>query len=138
MKIYEENNTVVIVLEKGEKIIESLKKIGENLNLIGNFTGIGAVAWATLGFGDPKTGKYITKTFSDEYELLALTGNITVDTTGERVVHAHIILGEKNFNVIGGHLVEGEVSITAEIFFNRIKTKIKRKKVEGTEFKLIM
>ncbi len=137
MKFFEEEQNVAIILEKGEKIIESIKEVAKNLNLSGCFTGIGALAWAELAYGDAKTGKYSTERFTEGYELLSLIGNVTRDENGEVIVHCHVVLSDRNHNVIGGHLVEGEVSITSEIFFNKIKTTLMRRKLEGTDFKLI-
>jgi len=138
MKIFEiDEDTIAIILDKGDKIIESLKKASDKLNISGYFNGIGATKWVELAYGDAKEGKYLIKRIEEECEILALNGNVTKNNLGETIIHAHIILGKRDYSVIGGHLVEGEISITAEIFFKKTKTTLIREKVEGTEFQLI-
>ena len=137
MKVFEDEGTVIVVLEPGDKIIDSLKKIAKEKNINGYFKGIGAVKWAEIGYGDAKTGKYNIKRVTGGFEVLGLNGNITLVETGEIIIHAHILLGDREHRVLGGHLIEGEVSITCEIFINRIKTKLQRERLGETDFKVI-
>jgi len=138
MKIFDMgDDTFAIILEKGEKIIQALKRISSERNLFGYFSGIGAVDWVKIGFGDVSTGKCIVKEYEGDFEILSLVGNISKNVQGEVVVHAHILIGDKDFNVLGGHLFEGKISITAEIFFKRTKGKLLRKRLGGTEFQLV-
>lgn len=137
MKVFEDERTLVVVLEKGDKIIESLKKVANEKKTFGSFAGIGAVSWAEIAYGNAETGEYEIKKYAGGYEVTNLTGNITVDENDNIVIHAHITLGDKDHNAITGHLIEGEISITCEIFIQKTSLKLKRKPIEGTSFKTI-
>jgi len=137
MRFFEDENTFVVILEKGEKIIESLRKIVEEKRVFGYFTGIGAVSWAEIAYGNAETGGYEIKKFSGGFEVTNLTGNITLDEKNETIIHVHITLSGKDHRTIAGHLIEGEVSITCEIFITKINLKLKRRPLDGTSFKVI-
>ncbi len=137
MRVFEDEETIIVVLELGDKIIESLKKIAEEKNINGYFKGIGAVKWAEIGYGDAETGEYHVKKVTGGFEVLGLNGNITLDENGEPIIHAHILLGDKEHKVLGGHLMEGEISITCEIFVKKIKTRLQRERLGQTNFKVI-
>jgi len=137
MKIFEDENSVAIVLEKGEKIIESLKTLVSEKRIFGYFKGIGAVKWVEIAYGDADTGEYLVEKYEDGYEILGLNGNITLDENGDPIVHAHILLGDREHRAIGGHLMEAEVSITCEIFLTKTNLKLKRKRLGETSFKVI-
>ncbi|MCK4532030.1 MAG: DUF296 domain-containing protein, partial [Candidatus Aenigmarchaeota archaeon] len=46
---------------------------------------------------------------------------------GKLKVHAHVIIGDKEFRTFGGHLVEGIVLPTCEIVFFPFEEMIERK-----------
>ena len=137
MKVFNGGDVLVIVLEKGEKVVESLKKVASERDAFGFFKGIGAVKWAELAYGDAETGEYLIEKHSDGYEVLGLNGNITLDENGDVLVHAHIVLGDREHRAFGGHLVEGEVSITLEVFLVRTGLRLQRKRLGYTSFKII-
>lgn len=127
MKYLKENDRYVLILHRGDKINESIKKlaIAEKIENA-SYTGIGGADVLTLGYLDLKTKLYVEKEFSAYYEILNLTGNIsTLD--GESFCHTHITLSDTEFNCFGGHLVEGQIAVTAEIFIYTGETKLERK-----------
>lgn len=105
----------MLVLEQGNELIGSIKKIAEKINLSGaTVMGIGAITNAKIGYYSLETKEYEWKIFSEVYELVSLNGNIS-KYNDEYVVHLHVALGDQNHNIIGGHLSEAIVAVTAEI-----------------------
>lgn len=105
----------VISLERGEPIIEALTDFCRRRKInAGSFTGIGSCRGARLGFFDANRKKYRFKKFQGDYEIAALVGNIS-SMRGRPFVHAHAILGGRDFRAIAGHFKEAEVSAACEI-----------------------
>ncbi len=127
----------VIVLKKGEKIIEELRGFIEREKInSGCFNAIGAVSTVELGHYDLKRGDYTTRKFERPLEIVSLMGNVT--TTGEeRVVHGHILVGTGEMFVYGGHLKEATVAATCEIILREFKVGVSRKYDKEIQLNLI-
>jgi len=114
MLISGHNSMKVIVLQKGERIMETLKSLAVEKSLRGFFIGIGAVRDPEIGYYDSGRREYLRMKLRGNYEVVGLIGNI-VDGPSGPIVHAHISLGGKNGEVLGGHLFEAKTSVTLEI-----------------------
>lgn len=115
MKTFEENGRVMVIVERGELLVESLTKHCLVNNLHGGFiTGLGALTDVQLGFYHLHRKNYERKTFSKEYELLSLNGNIALKDEAP-FIHVHAVLGDEDFSAFGGHLFEARVAVTAEV-----------------------
>ncbi len=103
-------------LDRGEEVIESLKNLARKLGWrSATFTGIGALDRLDVGYFDVKEKEYLRGRLEDSHELLSLKGNIAIGPDDELVIHAHVVLGDRDMHVYGGHLFKGYVSVTAEI-----------------------
>ncbi len=107
----------LIVLDRDQHVVQTLTEYAREHKIQGGvLTGIGALKDAELGYYELHKKDYIRKTFRDEdFELLALNGNVSL-RDGAPYVHVHTALGRADFSVIGGHLFEARVAVTAEIF----------------------
>lgn len=124
-------------LERGEKVMESLLKFIKKYKIRSGFmVGLGACEDLKLGYFDAVKGKYKDKVFKGEYEVTNLTGNIAY-LEKEPIVHAHITLSDSKFNGIAGHLWEGIVSGTMEIYIMSFGIKIMRARDEETGLNLL-
>ena len=120
-------NNLVIRIDKGEEVISCLKKACEENGIkAGSLTGIGALSKAEVGLIDLKTKQYKTKKFEGIYEVVSLTGNVTI-MDGQVRLHLHIALGDEDLNLIGGHLFSGEVGVTCEVIITKLDMNIGRK-----------
>ncbi len=119
MLIQNHKSQYLVVLDKEQNIITTLTEIAVSHEILGGYiTGIGAVKNVELGYYELEAQDYIRKTFSDEdYELISLNGNITL-RDGKPYVHLHTSIGRSDFSVLGGHLFEAQVAVTAEIYIN--------------------
>lgn len=116
----------LIKLEIGDRIVSSLNSLGDKLEIkSGIISGIGAIRNPRLGYFDVHNKKYIEKNLKGDYELLSLLGNMA-EKEGKPFFHIHVVLGDENFNTTGGHLMETEVAVTAEIVIIPADYELKR------------
>jgi len=130
-------NTFIIKIKRGEKIIESLQKFCRVQNIINAFFyGLGAVDWVKLGEYNVSLKKYHEVEFTKEMELTNITGNVTSSDEGI-IIHAHATVSDYDMNAFGGHLGDGRISGTAEIYLTKLNAKIRKKYDEETGLKLM-
>lgn len=117
----------VLRVEIGEEIQETLRQFAQAVNLKGAFyQGLGTLHQVELAFFCTETKVYDRRFFNDEYELIALVGNLSMTEEGS-APHTHVSLGDRNFQTYSGHLVRGVVSVTAEILVTTIDLALTRK-----------
>ncbi|MFX1515471.1 MAG: PPC domain-containing DNA-binding protein [Promethearchaeota archaeon] len=135
MKFLHQSNqeSFLLRLFRGEDILESLQKFCEHHNIgSGRVQGIGAVSIAKIGFFNGI--EYITNTFSENLELLSLTGNIALD----KIVHLHGVFGRADGSCVGGHIMPGcVVSVTCEIQILVLDPQVTREEDPQTKLKLL-
>lgn len=134
----EQQKIHLIRLEKGEELLSSILTYVKSNNILAGFlTGIGALEKGTLGYFNVEKKEYLHVPFKD-VELLACTGNIAKNKdTNEPIAHIHIIIGERDGKSFGGHLVEGIISVTAEIYVVEIRPVVYRVKDDETGLYLL-
>ena len=127
MEFREYGNITVVRLDKGEEIIGCIKSVAESLSIkTAVFTAIGATDCFTVGVFDIRKQDYERFSFSGNHEITNLSGNIT-SVDSKPYVHAHITCAGKNAQTVGGHLLEGRVSLTLELEIIRIDAELTRK-----------
>jgi predicted DNA-binding protein with PD1-like motif len=130
-------NEWLLRLDVGDEIMKSLLAFARESRLpSASFTGIGAVGELKYGYFDLKAKKYRVAEESISLEIVSLVGNITW-LDDDPIVHAHIAVGFPDMTVHGGHLVEGHISVTGEIFIRTYGVEIKRGKDERFNLNLI-
>ena len=132
MKSKENNNIIFIRLFPEENVNEQLIKACKNHNVKTAIvlSGIGQLKYAQLGYFVEKEN-YAPETFSEPLELLSITGNICRQEDGY-TLHLHVVLGDKEKKTIGGHFIDGNISITGEIILLKSDINIKRKIDDNT------
>lgn len=117
----------IVRLERGDEIIESIKKLAiEEKIRLGRVTGIGAVNRVKFGLFKMEEKEYYSKEFEGDMEIINLSGNIS-EMNGEVYIHLHIALGDDSLRVIGGHLNYVYISATGEIIIDLIEGRVDRK-----------
>ena len=118
----------LIRLDKGEKLGESLKWFAEETKIEGAWVnGLGAALEATLGFYDLDQQEYRWRQFDGLREIVSLTGNVAYDENGEFIFHLHGVLGDENYQTVGGHVKDLTAGATVELFIHRAYQPTKRK-----------
>lgn len=117
MKVRRNETGFLVVLDVGDEVMESLKKLALTERIgEASLSGIGAVRDVVLGYIDLNQKQYLKREFGPEsMELVSLTGNLAT-LKGEPVAHCHAVIGDREMRVYGGHLFQAVTSVTVEIF----------------------
>jgi len=127
MKVRRNETGFLVVLDVGDEIIESLKKLAVTERIgEASLTGIGAVRDVVLGYIDLDQKGYLKRELGAEsMELVSLTGNLAT-LKGEPVAHCHAVVGDREMRIYGGHLFQAVTSVTVEIFLRVFDGEIMR------------
>lgn len=129
--------TIVLRLEKGEEVIESIKNICEKEDIkAGSISGLGASNHIVVGLFKVDEKKYYSNTFEEDFEITNLTGNIS-RMNGEVYLHIHGTFANVEGKCIGGHLNNAVISATSEIIITKINGDIGRSFSEEIGLNLI-
>ncbi|MBM3898416.1 MAG: DNA-binding protein [Thaumarchaeota archaeon] len=122
------SKSYVAKLPYGSDLLNSIKDIVTKVKLqSASFTAIGAVRKAKLSYYDQTTKKYNSLEFNEPMEIVSCIGNVS-ELEGKMVVHAHLVLSDKEGRAFGGHLLEGTELFACELMMNEYKNlRIKRK-----------
>ena len=127
MKYKKIDDAWVIVLARGEKVIEKLTEFAKAENIqSGYFHGLGAISAVELAHYNVETKSYSVKSMEQLLEIINLTGNVARKES-EIIIHAHVVAGTDKMEVYGGHLKEAVVAATCEVIFNEFQEPIHRK-----------
>jgi len=107
----------VLALNAGESAVETITAFAQEHRLgATSLTGIGAFAQASLGYFNPATKEFRQNEINDQTEVLSMIGNIAVVDDGTHKMHVHVVLGCIDATTRGGHLIEGKVRPTLDLF----------------------
>jgi predicted DNA-binding protein with PD1-like motif len=127
----------LVRLFRNEKVTETLLAFIREQGIPGgSITGIGAIEKVTLGYFDQSKKQYAQREFDDVYEVISYIGNISY-VNDEPFVHAHILLGDREFQPHAGHFFEGTVAVTMEVFLRITDDKILREKDDELQLNLL-
>lgn len=126
MKVKKIDNTYVLRLEIGDEIIQSIKTLCKQEGITaGTVQGIGATDCIDIGYYSLESKKYHTVNFNEQFEIISLTGNISVKDN-EPYLHLHGAFSRADYSVVAGHLNSAVISITAEIFVTSLNATLYR------------
>lgn len=105
-------------LEKGERLVSSLTAFANEQHVNGAWlSGIGAAAWAELGYYDLQTQQYHWQKIDKLMEITSLQGNLA--WSGDQpAVHLHGSFSDDAMQAFGGHVKELEVGGACELFMH--------------------
>ena len=122
---------ILVRLDKGDEITNSLLEVAKREKItLASVSGIGATDDFEVGVFDLARSDYEHFRFVGNHEIVALVGNITTKD-GAPYTHLHITCAGEGGKIVGGHLFEGKVSLTAEIFLIRSAGKAGRERDES-------
>lgn len=127
MKYLKKASKYIVRIDKGEEVIEQIKKICIDNNIkSGSITGLGATDRVKVGLFNTTTKEYISKELTGSFEITSLVGNIS-RMDNDVYLHLHINVSDENLNVYGGHLNYCYISATCEIVIEEIDIDMGRK-----------
>lgn len=127
----------LLVFATGDEIVSELLRFANERKLVaGHFTAIGACEGVVLAYFNLAKKEYEKNSVDEQVEVMSLAGNIAVHD-GQPKVHAHIVIGKRDFTAYGGHLIEATVRPTLELFVSEIPFAIRRNTDPVTNLPLI-
>ena len=130
MKYRLSGDAFTVRIDRGEEIIESLKKLCEDEHVrLGRVEAIGAAEHAVIGVYDLAKKAYYPEEIDEFTEITSLNGNIT-SMDGKPYIHLHATLADQNHVIHGGHVLEMRVGATCEMFINVPDGEVNRQKNE--------
>lgn len=119
-------NTIVARIDKGEEILEQVKRIARKEQIkLASVQALGAVSQFTAGVFKTEEKEYIANEFNGSFEIVSLTGTINT-MNGEFYCHLHMSAGNHKGEVFGGHLNKALVSATCEMIITVIDGTVDR------------
>ena len=110
-------------LPHGQDLIASIEGFCREVSIkMATFSLIGAVSSFTIGAYDQKQQVYITATEKGPFEIVTCTGNISL-MDGKPFVHAHLVLGDQEGGLAGGHLFSDTIIYAGEICLQELAGK---------------
>jgi predicted DNA-binding protein with PD1-like motif len=129
--------TFALVFTTGDEVMSGLTGFAKETGLSGaRFTAIGAFSDAVLGYWDVDAKRYDEIPVKEQVEVLALTGDVALED-GEPKVHAHVVLGTRDGNARGGHLLEAHVRPTLEVMVEEAPAHLRKRLDPQTGLALI-
>ena len=123
-------NTWMVRIDRGEEILESLKKLcGDEQIRLGRVEAIGAADYAAIGVYDLAKQAYYPEEIDEFTEITGLNGSIT-EMDGKPYIHLHATLADQDHVIHGGHVLEMRVGATCEMFVTVLDGEVGRQKDE--------
>ena len=121
------SDKIIARIDRGEEICEQLKVICLKEGVaLASVSAIGAVGEFTVGVFSPESKNYKANSFSGDYEIVSLLGNVT-EKEGEYYSHLHMSAADSKGHVFGGHLNSAYVSATCELVIDVAEGRVDRK-----------
>ncbi len=107
--------TFAVIFSAGDEFLAGMIEFARQHQLkASHFTAIGGFCDVKLGYFQQDRKSYKHRDFNEQFEVLALVGDITLNGT-DRQVHPHVVLGRADFTCLGGHIAEAHVWPTLEV-----------------------
>ena len=99
-------------LKTGAKLRESIQDFAKDNKFTAGLvlSVVGSLKEAKLRMAGATPKKQVIKALKGDYEVVSVQGTLSADDC-----HIHISVSDKNGKVVGGHLKEGTVALTAEV-----------------------
>lgn len=131
MEKYGTGTVVMGRLDHGADLLEEITEICRKEGIrMGRVAAIGAVSGARLGFYNQETREYRFFSIDQPLEILNLAGNISIKD-GEPMVHAHVVLGDKDGKAFGGHLAPGTTVFACECIIGVLEGPVLERKLDS-------
>lgn len=130
-------DTIVARLDRGEEITAQLKELAQKESIkLASVQALGSVNDFTAGVFDIEEKKFYPNHFTGAFEISSLFGTITTKD-GAYYGHVHMTVGDKEGKVFGGHLIEGTIAATCEMFITILEGTVERKYIEDYEMNIL-
>jgi predicted DNA-binding protein with PD1-like motif len=138
-ELFDDNGlrTYLLVMDKGDEAFSEITEFAKANDVnAASLTAIGACTSATLAYFDPEKGDYVSRKFIEQMEIASMIGDIA-DDDGKPALHAHIVLGRRNYSALAGHLQEIHVFPTMEVVLTETPAHLRKRLDKATGLTLI-
>jgi predicted DNA-binding protein with PD1-like motif len=124
-------------LESGEPAMETLTTFLSKDGIeFAYLSAAGALRSVRLGYWNAGTRSYDHRDFDQQLEVLSFQGNAALKD-GKPFLHVHGVFGRPDFSVIGGHVEEGRVHPTLEVWLRTEAVAVRRERDPATGLDLL-
>jgi len=136
MKSRREGSRIFIRLETGDDVLKSLAEVAARYGVSGGwFNGIGSASDVELGYYDLERREYDRTAVPGEVEIASVAGPLSL-LNGERHVHLHAVVSDRQGVPRAGHLFRAVVAATVEFVLLLAEAPIERTRDEATGLNL--
>jgi len=122
----------VLVLESGEHALATMTTYLEQHRIAsGRFSAIGGFRHVELGYFNTLSNRAEFMEMDKQVEVVSLIGNIAL-LEGKPHIHAHVSVSDQGYQAYSGHLGEGVVEPTLEVFLTQFTSPLIREKDKQT------
>ena len=122
----------VLAYEPGEKVLETLTRyLSENAITAARFIAIGGLKQFQIRYFNTRSMQYEHRDYDEQVEVASLIGNVA-EYEGKPYIHAHIVVSNADYRAYTGHLGEGVVEPTLELFLTPLNGTLRREKDQRT------
>jgi predicted DNA-binding protein with PD1-like motif len=115
----------VLAFHPGDDAVAGLNEFAREHHVsCAHFTGVGAFSSASLAWYDFAAKTYRVIQVDQPVEVVSCIGDVALDQDDVPIVHIHCAVADSNGKMTGGHLLEGPVSATLEVFLTAEPTPI--------------
>lgn len=127
----------ILALNIGENLFEGIMRCAVDAGIkSASLSGLGALDDVTVAYYNLESKTYQTKLFHGMYELVSLNGNIAL-VDGKPFIHIHAAIGDNQYQLFGGHIMDATVGPSAEITIIPLGGDIHRQYDDRTGLKLM-
>lgn len=132
-----EARTFVIRFDRDEEVMQGIAGFCAEKDIAAaSFQMIGASSSVTLSYWNIEKKEYEEHVIEKDLEVAGIMGNVGL-LGGERIVHAHGTLSDRDLTVVGGHVKRLVVSATMEVVLTALPGAITRMPDEATGLNLM-
>lgn len=130
-------NQYVLKLAPDEEVMSTLVEfVSREVIRAGYFMAFGAFSKVRLRYFDMKSDQYKDHEVDQQVEVVSLMGNIAI-AEGKPMIHMHAAVADGQSRTFSGHIGEGYVSPTLEVFLTRLEGELRRTKDPDTGLELL-
>lgn len=137
MKEFQSTHGTLLVLQRGEELIETLEQYASKQQLSAAWlSALGGSGSVTIAWYDIDTKQYLNKTYSAALEITNLTGNMSI-VDGKPFWHIHGTFAGRDYTAVGGHVKSLTVGLTCEVLMTPLDAPLSRQHDDDTGLMLL-
>lgn len=130
--------TFAVVFNTGDEAVAGMNEFIRAHNVgAAEFSGIGALSDAMLGYFDWQTKQYKKIPVREQVEVVSLIGNVALGEDSRPSLHPHIVVAKSDGGTMGGHLLEAHVRPILELVVTESPAHLQRRKDAETGLALL-